>query len=342
MTFERRGTGRFAVEGVGAVGGNALRQLLASPSVAQVIVRDPRSRSLDDVAATAPGSIVIDPGRPGEQLEADVVVLAGPVGTHLEAARLHVDAGRSVVSVSDAPDEVAGLLDLDGHARRHGCVVAVGAAFAPGLSDLLAGHGATWFSSVSEVHVARVGTGGPACARAHHRALRGEARDWRDGAWVERRGGAGRELVWFPDPLGARDCYSAALADPLLLVDAIAGVTRVTSRQAATRRDRLTARLPMLRRPHADGGPGAVRVELRGLREGMHDVVVLGAMDRPAVASGAVAAEAALAIAAGASVRHGAGGLAALFTPLTMLQALAARGVRCAVFDPAHVPPAGD
>ena len=26
-------------------------------------------------------------------------------------------------------------------------------------------------------------------------------------------GGTGRELCWFPDPIGGRDCYRAALAD---------------------------------------------------------------------------------------------------------------------------------
>ena len=98
-------------------------------------------------------------------------------------------------------------------------------------------------------------------------------------------GGSGRELCWFPDPIGGRDCYRAALPDALLLVAGFPGVGRVTARLAATRRDRLTARLPMLRPPHPEGGLGAVRVEVRGRRGGDRDVVVLGAMDRPAVAA---------------------------------------------------------
>ena len=35
-------------------------------------------------------------------------------------------------------------------------------------------------------------------------------------AAVERAGGSGRELCWFPDPIGAVDCYRPALPDPLL------------------------------------------------------------------------------------------------------------------------------
>ncbi|MCP6177678.1 hypothetical protein NL439_25780, partial [Klebsiella pneumoniae] len=88
------------------------------------------------------------------------------------------------------------------------------------------------------------------------RALRGVAVDWRDGAWQERRGGTGRELCWFPDPVGAQDCYRAALPDALLLERALPGAERITARVSATRRDRLTTPLPMLRKPHPEGTLG--------------------------------------------------------------------------------------
>ena len=146
---------------------------------------------------------------------------------------------------------------------------------------------------MTELHVARSGTGGPACARQHHRALTGQALDWRDGGWQRRPAGSGRELCWFPDPIGAEDCYRAELPDALLLVPALPGVERVTARLAATRRDRLSAHLPMLRKPHPEGLVGAVRVEVRGRQAGRSEVLVLGALDRPAVAAGATAALAA-------------------------------------------------
>ena len=166
----------------------------------------------------------------------------------------------------------------------------VGAAFAPGLTCVLARLAGQGMAKVDEVHVARVGTGGPSCARHHHRSLGGVGIDWRDGGWVRRPAGSGRELCWFPEPIGAEDCYRAALPDALLLVPAFPGVARVTARLAANRRDRLTARMPMLRPPHPEGGLGAVRTEVRGERDQGRSVQVLGAMDRPAVAAGAVAA----------------------------------------------------
>ena len=83
------------------------------------------------------------------------------------------------------------LLGLDGLARRADRTVVVGAGFAPGLSCLLALHASTLFQRVDEVHVAKAGTGGPACARQHHWALAQPALDWRDGAWVRATGRLG-------------------------------------------------------------------------------------------------------------------------------------------------------
>jgi hypothetical protein len=230
-------------------------------------------------------------------------------------------------------EDVRLLLALDHDARREGGSVVVGAGFSPGLTCVLAQLGAREFTLVDQIHVAKAGTGGPACARQHHRALRGPALDWRDGAWVQRRGGSGRELSWFPEPIGGRDCYRAALPDALLLLPAFPGASRITARVAATRRDRLTMHLPMLTPPHAEGLLGGVRVELRGERAGSREVSVLGVMDRPGVAAGAVAALAALAVARGEVLRRGAAGLAQVVEPGPFLRGLAARGVRVAAFD---------
>ena len=94
--------------------------------------------------------------------------------------------------------------------------------------------------------------------------------------WVRRRGGSGRELLWFPEPVSARDCYRAALADTVLLYAVFQPCKRITSRMSATRRDRFTAGLPMLTPPHREGGIGAVRVEIRGLVVGAKKQSVVG------------------------------------------------------------------
>jgi saccharopine dehydrogenase-like NADP-dependent oxidoreductase len=323
---------RIALVGAGAVGARVARQLVPHYDVDAVVVCDNDARRVGTVVASI-GAPAMPGTWPAAAADADVVVLAHP-GNHRAGAEAALERGASVVSVCDDMAGVRALLMLDPEARERGLSVVVGAGFAPGLTCLLARHAAAHLDELAELHVAKTGTAGPACARRHHRALSERAVDWRQGAWLSRPGGSGRELCWFPDPLGPQDCYRAGLPDALLLAPAFPGVERVTARVGATRRDRFTARLPMLRPPHPEGLLGAVRVEARGRRGGVQDVRVLGAVDRPGVAAGAVAAVAALAAGRGELARPGAAGLAELVgDPVPFLAELARRGVRAAAFE---------
>ncbi len=186
---------------------------------------------------------------------------------------------------------------------------------------------------VDEVHVAKVGTGGPACARSTHAALRGPAAQWRDGRWQSEPAGSGRELCWFPEPVGGLDCYASGSGEPNLMVAAFPTARRISVRIGATRRDRFTSWLPMLRPPHPEGLIGGVRVEVRGWKNGVSVTEVMGAVDRPAVAAGTLAALVALAASRG-ELLVGAGGLATMATDSgALLAALAHRGVKVAAFD---------
>jgi saccharopine dehydrogenase-like NADP-dependent oxidoreductase len=323
---------RVAVLGLGAVGTRAARQLASTDEVDEIVLRSPSAARVDEVAASLGAKARPQPDAGADLPEADVVVVASPSGTQVDLARRLVARGTPVVTTSDRVDDCTALLDLGPEAEARGIAVAVGATFAPGLTCVLARFAADRLETVDEIHISRLGTGGPACAREHHRALGGVAIDWRDGGWQHRPAGSGRELSWFPDPIGAADCYRAALPDALLLVPAFPGVGRVTARLAATRRDRLTSRLPMLRPPHPEGGLGAVRVEVRGRGDGGMAVEILGAMDRPGVAAGAVAALAAVELGAGRAKATGASGLANLVDPKPFLLELGRRGVKVALF----------
>ncbi|MFM9225974.1 MAG: hypothetical protein ACKOQ1_05015, partial [Actinomycetota bacterium] len=102
-----------------------------------------------------------------------------------------------------------------------------------------------------------------------------------------------------PADRGARDCYRFASPDPLLLQRVSPQLKRITTRVSATRRDRLTARLPMLAPPHREGGVGGLRVEVRGTRQGARQVEVVGVAEKVALVAGAVAAQTALALVRG-------------------------------------------
>ena len=321
----------IVVFGAGATGTRIAQQLLASGQATKVEVRDTRrERSRQLVNTLGPASEL---GH-GYSLDSsvDLAVLATPAASQANLARRAIHHGVGVVTTSNHLSEVRRLLALHQEARHNQVPVVVGATFMPGLTCLIAKHGASEFDHVDEIHVAKVGTGGPSCARQHHQALSSVGLDWRDGRWTSRAPGSGRELAYFPDPIGGRDCYRGALPDALLLVPEFEGVQRVTARMAATRRDRLTSPLPMLRPPHAEGGIGAVRVEVRGRVGIERRVSVFGAVEHPAVAAAVVAVSTCLGVLKG-GFPTGAYGLAGLADPLPLLRDIADRGVRPLRFE---------
>lgn len=220
----------------------------------------------------------------------DVVVLAHGTA-HAPLVPALLGRGAHVVTVGDTLNDVRELLALDESAQRAGATLVVGAAMAPGLSGLMARHLASQLHVVDEIHIAIHGTAGPTCARDHHQSLRGWAPGWHDGEWVDTFCGSGRELCWFPEPVGAQDCYRARMASPVLLQHSFPEVTRVSARRSARRRDRLTARLPMLSPPHQEGGVGALRVELRGgAADGSRHCLIAGIAELVGTTAAATAA----------------------------------------------------
>ena len=326
-----RGGWRTVVCGAGATGLRIARLIAADPKVRSVQLCEIDEQRRAAIAASLGPSISLV-AEPAVAESTDVVVIATPTGTQVSLARAAVAVGAAVVTTSNEVAETRDLLAAGHWAEQHGVTLIVGAGYMPGYTCLLARLGAAEFDAVDEIHVAKAGTGGPACARQHHRALSSLAIDWRAGRWMRRAGGSGRELCWFPEPVAGRDCYRGALPDALLLVSAFPGVDRITARMAATRRDRLTAPLPMLRRPHPEGDVGAVRVELRGWRGSARHVVVLGSHRRPAEAAAIVASQTALHV-VGVDARAGSAGLADIAEPDRLLRSVTAQGLRPVRFD---------
>lgn len=231
-----------------------------------------------------------------ELFDCKVVIIASGE-PHALLVSSFIAQGVSVVSTSDNLADVLALTDLDATVKTNNAVVVAGAACSPGMSGLLVRHMSRAFEFIDEVHTAVHGTGGPMCARQHHDSLGGISVGWHENEWLQRPAGSGRELCWFPDPVGARDCYRFASSEPVLMQRMAPELHRITARVSATRRDRLTARLPMLRKPHAEGLEGALRVEVRGVRNGKRHVEIVGIVDRVATVAGTVAAHTAHAVA---------------------------------------------
>ena len=238
---------RVAVIGNGVVGRRIAKHVLTSSSRSPVEI-DTRqvdlasSRFLDGVS---------------------VAVLAHPGRHHPDSIAL-LDRGISVISVGDQMADVDAMTWEAERAVRSDAALIVGAGMSPGLAGLIARHLTSQLATADEIHVAIHGTAGPACARQHHHALSGDAVAFDDGAFVSFRAGTGRELEWFPEPVGAYDCYRAEVPGPVVMHRTFPDAVRISARMSANRRDRLTSRLPMLTPPHGEGGVGALRVEVRG------------------------------------------------------------------------------
>ena len=281
---------RALVIGAGAVGTKVAQQLLSSNAVDKILLRDTEPEKLGIALKTLGSRVEVEHFPFPQNMDADVVVVASPRGTQLEAVEKAISLRRPTVVVSDGLSETVSILNLEKEAFELGVPVVVGTGFAPGLSCVLTAYGKTLLEQTEEIHVSKMGTGGPACALVHHRALSRMSFGWREDKWDKRLGGSGRELLWFPEPVGPQDCYHAALSDPILLHNAFPEVSRISAKMAATRRDRVTAFFPMLTPPHNEGGIGAIRVELRGSKNGVQENIVLGVSEHPASAAASVTA----------------------------------------------------
>ena len=279
MADDRSST--LAIVGDGVVGRRIAKRIRTAPSAPHIVVLDSRS----------PGFAT------SSDIDAGSVAVLAQSGAHRDTAWTLLQRGISVVSIGDDVDDVHAMMSMP---VPDGVSLVVGAGMSPGLVGLIARHLANQLAVVDEIHVATHGTAGPACARSHHRALAGTAELYDDGRFVDVRAGTGRQLAWFPEPVGAYDCYQAETCGPRLLHEVFPTASRITLRISANRRDRLTSRLPMLTPPHAEGGVGAVRVEVRGAAtSGARETLIAGAAEMVATAASATAASYAEVAAAG-------------------------------------------
>jgi hypothetical protein len=234
--------------------------------------------------------------------------------------------------VGDRETTLHALLALDAEALARGSSVVAGCGLGPGLTDVLARHAVGALDAVDELHVARWGVAGSESAAEARRAQREPAREWRDGELVHEKH-RHAELIWFPDPVAARECELVATGVGLL-VAANPAAGRVTARLGVPPAKRFSP--PGRRDPGA--GWGAVRVEAWGWRGTARTSVVYGVIERTAVAAGTVLAVTGAWIAGAlpgldSPPVAGAHGLGAVVDPVQFLGELANRGVKAAAFE---------
>lgn len=317
--------------GLGTVGLRAGRQLVDTPAVGRLLLADRDLHRAEKVAGMLGPKAEALRWSPGEPLPGGLaaVACALPDGADRQIVEHALVVGSPTASVADDHTSIERLRELHDAAVEAGVTVAAGCGMAPGLTCVLARHAADGFDAVDEIRVARTGWAGPASVNAVRYERRSTPVEWRDGAWRDDRR-SGDALVWFPDPIGARDCQPVT-AGVSLLVDAFPDVDRISVCLGEPR-----SRMRWWRRLQDEGEWGAARVEVWGRRGRARDLVVYGVVERTAVAAGAVLAVTALhlgGIGVERSELPGVHGLAGLLPPVPVLTELSQRGVRAAVFE---------
>jgi len=321
--------------GAGAVGARAARQLIDTPGLDRLLVTaraGERARELAAALGTRAASVPLDGDLPGEL---DAVAIAIPGRASARLAGQAVAVAVPVAAVADDEEGLAGLLALDERARKAGVLVAAGCGLAPGLSEVLARHAANGLDEADEAHIARVGAAGPECVAALRKARRDRPREWHDGAWLTPRR-LGSQLVWFPEPIGARECEVVAPGVELLR-DALPEVRHASVRYGEP--PVRSASQALVTRRAIDDGWGGARVEVWGWKGRARQAIVYGVIERPAVAAGTVLAVTAARLAGllpHVTLRTQTGGvrsLGAAVDPAPFLAELARRGVKAAAFE---------
>ena len=280
---------RVAVVGVGAVG--ARRRPVSCcrrRPRSSVVLRDERAERLDDAwpSRSATGGRSTGRLRPSRSTSTSWSWPARPARTSSRRADPSA-AGSPSCRASDDVDEVGRCSTSTPRPASAGCRSWSAPASRPGLSCVLAAPRrraastrstrSTWPRSAPAVRRAPASTteplGGTRARLARRRLGRGV------------RPAPGGSCAGSPIRSAAGTATGPRCPTPLLLVPAFPGVPRVTARVAATRRDRLRARLPMLWPTHPEGGPG--RDPGRGpwsARRRAATSSCSASMDRPAVA----------------------------------------------------------
>jgi hypothetical protein len=321
--------------GAGAVGARTARQLVDTPGIDQLLIAARSSERASELAGAIgkdTRAVTLDADVPAE-VAAVAIAIPGRAAARFAARALA--AGVPAAAVTDDEEGLAGLLALDDRAQKAGVLVAAGCALVPGLGDVLARHAADGLDEADEVHVARVGVAGPECVAALRKARRDRPREWHDGAWLTPRR-LGSQLVWFPDPIGARECEVVAPGVELLR-ESLPEVRHASIRlgEPPLRRARVAA----LTGRSLDDGWGGARIEVWGWRGRAREAVVYGVIERPEVAAGTVLAVTTARLAGLLpqvtlrGTRGGVRALGSLVDPAPFLAELARRGVKAATFE---------
>ena len=144
-----------------------------------------------------------------------------------------LEAGRSLVDICDDYDVTPKVLELDEQAKERGITIITGLGASPGATNLLAKLGAQRLDEAEEVHIGLVQSaadpeGGPAVVYHVFHSMYGQVPTYIDGKYIDVTAFVdGEEEAVFPEPIGAFNLYHIGHPEPLTLPRYIPGLKYV-------------------------------------------------------------------------------------------------------------------
>lgn len=362
--------------GAGDMGSHIVRDLIEH-SDARVIIADyqvAKARALARSFGKRAQGIFVDAGNRDSLLlalrNADVAV--GAVGPFYRFApkmawaslESHVD----YVDICDDHGPIETLFEFDAVARKQGVTLITGLGWTPGLSNVLARHGANQLDQADEIRIAWVGGAadphGLAVIEHVLYAVSGRVPTYRDGRWVKVPALSEPEIVEFPEPLGDIEVFHVGHPEPMTIPRTIpawtvslkgaltpkwnnrlaAMLVRLGLTSSQSRIDFMSRLISRLERVIGAGGVAlsGLRVDVSGTRSGEQVTLTYSIADRMAQLAGIPAAIGALMLARGEIEEPGVFAPEAIIDPVPFLDALAERGIEIIKHETVVAEPAAE
>lgn len=257
------------------------------------------------------------------------------------------------VDICDDHGPIDILFEFDAVARRAGVTMITGLGWTPGLSNILARHGANQLDRVEEVHIAWAGSAADSAGLAVVKhvlyAVSGQVPTYRNGEWVKVPALSDGERVNFPEPLGEIEVFHVGHPEPLTIPKSIpAGSVSLkgaltpawnnslagwlvrrgltSTRKRIDRTSRLIHRFERLL--GASGIPrSGLRVDVSGIRRGERVTLSYSAVDKMSRLTALPAALGAIMLARGEIEQPGVFAPEAIIEPQPFLDRLADYGI---------------
>jgi lysine 6-dehydrogenase len=353
--------------GAGDMGSRTVRDLAEQPQVEALVIGDYNQAAAqalaDDLASPKVTPLKVDANdrRALVQAMADCDVVASALGPfyrfEAKCAEAAIEARRHYVSLCDDYDAAQAVLELDQKARDGGVTVLTGLGWTPGVSNVLARKAADQLDETEEIHVAWGSSAsdseGFAVILHTLHIFTGMVPSFRDGELVRVPAGSGKETVLFPQPLGPCNVFHLGHPEPVTLPRTFGGVKTVTLKgglsenllntlaillsklrltATAGRRDALAKLLklvlPALSKIGKPTNPcSAVRVDVKGKRNGQPVKLTYGAADHMDNLTGVPLAIGALMLGRGDVTERGVVAPEACVSPDLFIEELGRRGI---------------